>query len=549
MVKIFGWSIKRDQEEELPSFTPAVKDDGAVVVAAGGTYGMYIDLEGAVRNESQLVSKYRDMALHPEVDGAVNQITNEAIVQEDDAKIVEIILDDVPINDTLKKAITDEFERIQELLEFNSHAYDIFRRFYIDGRMYFHAIIDDRNVAAGIQELRYIDPRKIRKVREVVPIDDKSAQKMPGSEVLTKTKQEYYMYNPSGFVNNTNPSFQYSSPAQGLKIAKDCVVHITSGITDPAGTLVLGFLHKAIKPLNQLRALEDAAIIYRLARAPERRIFYVDVGNLPKNKAEQFMRDIMAKYKNRLVYDATTGEIRDDRRFQTMLEDFWIPRREGGKGTEIDVLPPGNATGVMDEVEFFKQRLYASLNVPYDRTDPQAMFALGPRMTEITRDEVNFSKFIDRCRLRFNQLFLKILEKQLVLKKIILPEEFRPLAYKIKFKYAKDNIFAELKEREVMNDRMNTLNLIAPFVGRYYSNEWIRKNVLKQTDADIQEITSQIALEATNPLYQQPLGMPGMEEGPEAQPPMLSPVQGSMNPSQVQANLNKGKKLAKKSSS
>jgi hypothetical protein len=529
--RVFGWEIKRPAEAVLPSFTPKSEDDGAVIVAAGGTYGTYVDLEGSVRNEAQLVTKYRDMNLHAEVDSCVNQITNEAIVQEEDTKIVEIILDDLPgLPQAVKQAIEAEFDAAQELLEFNTHAYDIFRRFYIDGRLYFHAIIDEKQPEAGIQELRYIDPRKIRKVREVVPYRDKYTKQIPGAEVIQTTKNEYFIYNPSGFITNSTPSYTYATPATGLKIAKDAIVHITSGITDSAGTLVLGYLHKAIKPLNQLRALEDATIIYRLARAPERRIFYIDVGDLPKQKADQYLRDMMQRYKNRLVYDSESGAIRDDRKYMTMLEDFWFPRRGDSRGTEIDTLPAGNAQGVLEEVEFFKQRLYAALNVPFTRTDPEAMGGLGTHMTEITRDEITFAKFIDRTRLRFNQLFLKILEKQLILKQIIKPEEWKPLAYRIKFKYAKENIFAEIKEREILNDKYTTLGLIAPFIGMFVSRTWVRKNLLKQTDEDIERIDAEIAEEMNDPIYQQAamqgmLGMPGMGPG-GATPGMGGPQPG-----------------------
>ena len=556
MNRVFGWEIKRPAEPVLPSFTPKAEDDGAVIVAAGGTYGTYVDLEGSVRNEAQLVTKYRDMTLHPEVDSAVNQITNEAIVQEEDQRIVEIILDDLPgLPPKVKQAIEAEFEAAQELLEFNTHAYDIFRRFYIDGRLYFHAMIDEKQPEAGIQEIRYIDPRKIRKVREVVPYRDKNTKQIPGSEVIQTTRNEYFIYNPSGFITNSTPSYTYATPATGLKIAKDSIVHITSGITDSAGTLVLGYLHKAIKPLNQLRALEDATIIYRLARAPERRIFYIDVGDLPKQKADQYLRDMMQRYKNRLVYDSVTGAIRDDRKYMTMLEDFWFPRRGDSRGTEIDTLPAGNAQGVLEEVEFFKQRLYAALNVPFARTDPEAMYSLGPRMTEITRDEVTFAKFIDRVRLRFNQLFLKILEKQLILKKIITPEDWKPLAYRIQFKYAKDNLFAEIKEREMLNDRLNTLTLIAPFMGMFVSREWVRKNILKQTDEDIEEMNAQIAEEMNDPIYQQAamsgmLGMPGMGPGMPGAPGAPQPGGGGgppqSAPQQPQQNINKKKDKGKK---
>jgi hypothetical protein len=522
-LRIFGWEIRRPPEDKLPSFTPPVQDDGAITVAAGGSYGTYIDLAGSVRSEAELVTRYRQMIQHPEVDSAVNQIANEAIVQEEDQDIVDIVLDDLPeLNEKIKTIIVDEFKQCLELLKWNTHAKDIFWRWYVDGRLYFHAIIDEKRILEGLQELRYIDPRKIRKVREVTPKVEPAAQRVPGSDMITSIKKEYFVFNPSGFLSNNNPTYHYSAPATGLRIAKDAIVHVPSGLTDPTSHLVISHLHSAIKYLNQFRALEDASIIYRLSRAPERRIFYVDTGNLPGKKAEQYVRNLMTTYKNKLVYDSITGEVKDDRKVQTITEDYWLPRREGGKGTEIDTLPAGNAQGILEELEFFKQRLYQALKVPYSRTNPDAIFQ-GSGSAEISRDEITFSKFIDTIRLRFNILFLSILEKQLILKKIITPEEWPLIANRIKFKYARDNMFAELKEREIVNGRAATLQLLSPYVGRYYSNEWIMKNVCKFTEDDITEMMRQIMNEMQNPLFQGPPGMPvgdPMEPGQPGQPPV-----------------------------
>jgi hypothetical protein len=495
MASLFGFEIKRKKQldNENVSFTPKETDDGAVVVAAGGSYGTYVDLDGTVRTESELVSKYREMTLQPEIDMAVDEIVNEAIVVEKNKDIVTIILDDLTeVNSAIKNAITVEFKESMRLLEFSTHAYHIFRRWYVDGRLYYHAITDEKNMQLGIKELRYIDPRKIRKVREVA----KKRLVDAGDVSLTKTVQEYYLYNDRGFnVGNKT----VVSPNSGLKIGADSIVHVTSGLTDTNGTMVLSYMHKAIKPLNQLRSLEDATVIYRLSRAPERRIFYIDVGNLPKMKAEQYLRDMMVKYKNRLIYDAATGEVRDDRKFMTMLEDFWLPRREGGKGTEIQTLPGGQNLGEIADVEYFQKKLYNSLNIPTNRLDNSDNIFTS-RSTEITRDELKFSKFITRLRQNFNQLFIKILEKQLILKGIVTYDDWVYIAPKIQFDYAMDNYFSEIKESEMINGRINTLNMVAPYIGKYYSNEWVMKNVLRMSEEDIMEMFNQIQQEASNPI-------------------------------------------------
>jgi hypothetical protein len=488
-----GFEIKRSRPEPV-SFASRQTDDGAAVVAEGGAYGTYVDLDGSIRTEAELVNKYREMSMHPEVDAAIEDIVNEVIVQEPDTKVVELILDDIDIPDKIKKLFITEFEGALQLLEFNQLSYEIFRRWYVDGRLYYHAIIDEQNPKNGIVELRYIDPRKIRKLREV------KKKKTINQVALNQTGSEYYIYNDKGFAKTAGNSSIPTNTIGGLKIAKDSIIHCTSGLTSLNGDLVQSYLHKAIKPLNQLRSMEDSLVIYRISRAPERRIFYIDVGNLPKMKAEQYLRDIMTKFKNKLVYDSATGEIRDDRKFMTMLEDFWLPRREGGKGTEITTLPGGQNLGQMDDVEYFQRKLFASLNVPISRLDPNTQFNFG-RNSEITRDEVKFSKFITRLRNKFAALFTKILERQLVLKGIITIEEWEEIREKIGFKFSQDNYYAELKETEILRDRVAMLRDVDDYAGKFFSNEWIRRHVLRQSDNEMEEIDKQIQEEQNNPQY------------------------------------------------
>lgn len=493
---LFGFEIRRKVDEDkeakgLESFTPQVTDDGAVVVAAGGAYGTYVDLEGSAKTEADLVSKYREMVLHPEVESAVDDVVNEVIVDEKNESSVKINLDMLDVSDSIKKKIEAEFQNILSLLDWNFTSYETFRRWYVDGRLYYHVIIDPENPKEGIQELRYIDPRKIRKVREI-----KKKKELTTNAPVIKKQAEYFIYNDKGFGSGSTGA-STSSAASGLRIAKDSILHVTSGITDSRSQLVLSHLHKAIKPLNQLRTLEDAAVIYRISRAPERRIFYIDVGNLPKMKAEQYLRDMMVRHKNKIVYDATSGELRDDRKFMTMLEDFWLPRREGGRGTEITTLPAGEHLGEMGDIEYFQKKLYKSLNVPTSRLDPDQGFTLG-RASEITRDEVKFQKFVDRLRRRFNVVFLKALERQLLLKSVITSEDWVEFVEKIHFDYARDNYFSELKDSEIIGQRVQLLQQVDPFVGRYFSVDWVRKEVLQQTDDDIKEQDKQIADEIKN---------------------------------------------------
>lgn len=539
VASLFGFQIKRPEEEQiqqLPSFSPKLEDDGAVVVAAGSSYGTYIDLDGSVRSEAELVTKYRDMSLNPEIDMAVEDIIDAAIVTEDGEKTVELILDDIPILPAkIKKIIEEEFESILNLLEFNSKQYEVFRRFYIDGRLYYHAIIDPKVPSLGIQEIRYLDPRRIRKIREVSKRRDKSNPQV----ITTKTVNEYYLYSDKGFAS-TSKAPSSTVGTTGIKIAPDSIIHCTSGLTDSNGSMILSFLHKAIKPLNQLRSLEDATLIYRISRAPERRIFYIDVGNLPRIKAEQYVRDMMTKHKNKLVYDASTGQIRDDRKFMTMMEDFWLPRREGGKGTEITTLPAGQNLGELADVEYFQRKLYKSLNVPISRLEPETFYNVG-RSSEITRDEVKFAKFIDRLRMRFCVLFTKALEKQLILKKIINPSDWKKIEGKLQYRFLEDNYYSELKDFEIMAERFSRVEQAIMYAGKYYPHDWIRRTILKQTDLEMEQYDQKIAEEAANPQFQDVnaqgpdagFGPPGPDNidqgGPPAQsdqPPEPPPKRG-----------------------
>ena len=492
-MNLFGFEIKRKSEEGLKSFVEKTDDDGAINIssmgAAGGAYGTFIDMEANSKNEAELVTKYRNMEMHPEVQKAIDDIVNESIIIDDKNSVVEVNLDNVKLSDNIKKRITEEFNFALELLDFSNKGYDIFQRFYVDGRLRFHAVIDESNVRAGIQELRYVDPRKLRKVREIANKKDMQTQ------VITKqTKNEYYIYSDKGFNASMPGTANHNADIKGVRIAKDSIVEVTSGILNENNTIVLSHMHKAIKPLNQLKMLEDAVVIYRISRAPERRIFYIDVGNLPKIKAEQYLREMMVKHKNRLVYDATTGEVRDDRKHMTMLEDFWLPRREGGKGTEITTLAGGQNLGEMEDVIYFQKALYRSLNVPLTRMETENVFGLG-KSSEISRDELKFNKFIKRLRARFSILFDHILEKQLVLKNVMTIEEWQEIKNKIRYDFQEDNHFTELKQGEILRERLQSLDAVQNYVGDYYSKEWVRKNILRMSDDDIEEMKKQMATE------------------------------------------------------
>lgn len=509
MAEFFGWQIRRKDEEPLETFAPEEKDDGAVVVSAGGVYGTYIDVEGAVKTDSELIQKYREIANQPEVELAIDDIVNEAIVNEPEEPQVKVILDDLELSDSIKKRIETEFDDILELLEFQNQSYEIFKRWYIDGRTYFHIVIDPESPGEGIKELRWIDARKIRKVREV------ARKKSPrnANVVLTQTTSEYYMYNEQGFAPARPGQFQpkLASENQGIKITKDAIAYVTSGLTNANNDVVLSHLHKSMKPLNQLKNMEDSLVIYRLSRAPERRAFYIDVGNLPKVKAEQYVKDMMTKFKNKIVYDATTGEIRDDRKFMTMLEDYWMPRRGEGKGTEIVPLPGGQNLSNIEDIEYFRRLLYQSLNVPVSRMDSDSTFNMG-RSTEISRDEVKFHKFIGRLRLRFQALFTICLGKQLILKGVCTEEEWKQFANHVTYQFAQDNFFAELKEIEIQRERVALVTEMDPFAGKYYSHEWIRKNVLRQTDKEMEEHDIQIKAEMGNDQYLPSFAMQNEQE-------------------------------------
>ena len=485
---LFGFTISRKGEEKeeqnVKSFVPVSRDDGAMEVSAmGGAYGTVVDLEGSAKNEADLVSKYRTMMQQQECDSAVEDIVNEAIIIEDEAA-VNIVLDNIDIPKQLKNKIRQEFDNVLKVLDFNNSGYDIFKQWYVDGRLYYHIMIDEKSPRDGIKEVRKIDPRKIKKVRErKTETDERTKVK------VERGYNEYYLYNPKG-ISSTNSQAM-------IKISTDSICHITSGLVDPNNKMVLGYLQKAIKPLNQLRMLEDATVIYRLSRAPERRIFYIDVGNLPKMKAEQYLSDMMTKHKNKLIYDASTGEIKDDRKFMPMMEDFWLPRREGGRGTEITTLPGGQNLGEMDDVEYFKRKLYKSLNVPITRMESDGQFNLG-RASEVTRDELKFSKFINRLRTRFSHLFSNLLEIQLVLKGNLTRNDWRKIKNEIYYDFPHDNYFTELKQAEVLRERLGLANEIDEYVGKYYSLSWVRKNVLQMTEEEIRDMDKEIKKEESD---------------------------------------------------
>jgi hypothetical protein len=490
-IKLFGFTLgSKDVVQEQPPGQPSFAtpndtiDDGAVTITQNAYYGTYVDLEGSVRNELELITRYREMSNHPELEQAIDDIVNEAITHDTTGKTVDIVLDNLKQPESIKKKIIEEFQNIQKMLNFNNLADDLFKRWYIDGRIYFHVVINEKNPKEGIKELRYIDPRKIRKVREI----KKDREPKTGAQIITSIA-EYYVYNDRG----TTAQMYSAQVNQGLRIAPESIINVNSGLMDAKNTFVISYLHKAIKPLNQLRMIEDAVVIYRISRAPERRIFYIDVGNLPKGKAEQYLRDVMVKYRNKMVYDASTGELRDDRKHMSMLEDFWLPRREGGRGTEITTLPAGQNLGELEDVKYFQKKLLQSLNVPLSRLEPQqgGMIGLG-RVSEVTRDEVKFAKFISRLRNKFSQIFDNALRVQLVLKGVCSSEEWDEFKESIYYDYKKDNNFTELRDAELLRERLNLLGVVDPYLGRYYSSVWVKKNVLHMTDEQIEEMDVQM---------------------------------------------------------
>jgi len=494
-IRLFGFTIgARDvvqkEKPEQASFTlpsAAQLDDGAVTVTQNAYYGTYVDLEGSVRNEIELITRYREMSNHPECQMAIDEIVNEAITHDEAGKVVDIVLNNLKQPESIKKKIIEEFNNVQRMLNFNNLADDLFKRWYIDGRIFYHIVVNDKNPKEGIQELRYIDPRKIRKVREI----KKDRDPKTGAMVIVSTA-EYYVFNDRGTTTQTFTA----NVGQGLRISPDSIVNINSGLMDAKNTFVISYLHKAIKPLNQLRMIEDAIVIYRISRAPERRVFYIDVGNLPRGKAEQYLRDIMIKYRNKLVYDANTGELRDERKHMSMLEDFWLPRREGGKGTEITTLPAGQNLGELEDVKYFQKKLLQSLNVPYSRLESQegGLAGLG-RSQEVTRDELKFAKFVIRLRNKFSQLFDDILRTQLVLKGVCTREEWDQFKEDIYYDFRKDNNFTELREAELLQNRLQMVQLVDPFVGRYFSNKYVKEKILMMTDEEIEVMDDQIAEE------------------------------------------------------
>ena len=499
MAQLFGFSITRVKKPQDPkqSFTTPQAEDGTQTVAAGGYFGQYLDMEGTAKNEQELIRRYREIALHPECDMAIEDIVNEAIVANELKDAVKLNLENVEYSKEIRHKIEKEFVEVLRLMNFNTRGHDIFRRWYVDGRVYYHKIIDRESPVKGITELRYIDPRKIKKIREIRKKRPDGAT--PYGLTVVDEFEEYFIYNEKGVSNTTSG---------GIKIAPDAIAFCPSGIVDQNKNLVLSYLHKAIKPVNQLRMIEDASVIYRIARAPERRIFKIDVGNLPKVKAEQYLRDVMARYRNKLVYDASTGEIRDDRNYMSMLEDFWLPSREGGRGTQIDTLPGGANLGEIADIEYFRAKLYRSLNVPVSRLESSSGFNLG-RSTEITRDELKFTKFVQRLRKKFTEIFNDILRTQLVLKGVIAEEEWFKLRDKIQYSFLQDGHFAELKESEMLMERLRLADSMRDYVGKYYSVEFIRKNVLRQTDKEITDIDKQIKKEIDDGIISVPTGFGG----------------------------------------
>ena len=495
MAELFGFSITRAKKPTDPkqAFTTTQVDDGTQTIAAGGYFGQYLDMEGTAKSEADLIRRYREIALHPECDMAIEDIVNEAIVANELRDAVRVNVTDLPYGKEVRRKIEDEFKEVLRLLNFNTRGHDIFRRWYVDGRIYYHKIIDRESPVKGITELKYIDPRKVKKIREI-------RKKRPDGPVphgLTVVDEfvEYFLYNEKGVVGSTS--------GMGLKIAPDTIAFCPSGMIDQNKNMVLSYLHKAIKPVNQLRMIEDATVIYRIARAPERRIFKIDVGNLPKVKAEQYLRDVMARYRNKLVYDAQTGEIRDDRNYMSMLEDFWLPSREGGRGTDITTLPGGQNLGEIADIEYFRSKLYRSLNVPVSRLETSAGFNIG-RASEITRDELKFTKFVQRLRKKFTELFNDILRTQLILKGIISEDDWYIMRDTLQYDFLQDGHFAELKQTEMLRERLALANEMRDYIGKFYSVQYVRKSVLKQNDREIEDMDIQIKKEINDGIIASP---------------------------------------------
>ena len=503
MAELFGFSFKRREEElkkSAPSPVAPTNEDGATSFIAGGYHGTYVDLDGNFKTEYDMVVKYRMMAMHPEVDSAIEDIIQEAIVTDQNDSPVQIDLANLDVSDSVKEMIRTEFDYIKNLIGFDTKAHEMFRRWYIDGRLYYHKVIDLKRPQDGILELRYVDPQKIKKVRQInkIPKTADQFQSLDYGKV-----DEYFIYNPKGLRN--------TSANSGIKIAKDAITYVTSGILDTNKNIVLSYLHKAIKVLNQLMMIEDSLVIYRISRAPERRIFYIDVGNLPKVKAEQYLREVMSRYRNKLVYDANTGEIRDDRKYMSMLEDFWLPRREGGRGTEITTLPGGQNLGELTDIQYFQTKLYKALNVPAGRLDSESTFNIG-RSSEIMRDELKFTKFVGKLRKKFSEMFQDILKTQLILKGVITPEDWDDMKEHIQYDYLYDNHFTELKNIEMLNEKINLITAMEPFMGRYFSTEYVRTNILGQSEVEKRELDDQMEDDISSGKIIDPLEVTAMDQ-------------------------------------
>ena len=503
MAELFGFSFRRREEQlkkSAPSPVAPTNEDGATSFIAGGYHGTYVDLDGNFKTEYDMVVKYRMMAMHPEVDSAIEDIIQEAIVTDQNDSPVQIDLANLDVSDSVKDMIRTEFDYIKNLIGFDTKAHEMFRRWYIDGRLYYHKVIDLKRPQDGILELRYVDPQKIKKVRQInkIPKTADQFQSLDYGKV-----DEYFIYNPKGLRN--------TSANSGIKIAKDAITYVTSGILDTNKNIVLSYLHKAIKVLNQLMMIEDSLVIYRISRAPERRIFYIDVGNLPKVKAEQYLREVMSRYRNKLVYDANTGEIRDDRKYMSMLEDFWLPRREGGRGTEITTLPGGQNLGELTDIQYFQTKLYKALNVPAGRLESGQAFNIG-RSSEIMRDELKFTKFVGKLRKKFSEMFQDILKTQLILKGVITPEDWDDMKEHIQYDYLYDNHFTELKNIEMLNEKINVITAMEPFMGRYFSTEYVRTNILGQSEVEKKELDDQMKDDISSGKIIDPLEMTAMDQ-------------------------------------
>jgi hypothetical protein len=530
MAKLFGFKIIRDKDDaqqQLPSVVTPQTEDGAINIQSGSHYGIYVDLDGTYRTEVDLITKYRTMAMQPEIESAIEDIINEAIVHDTRGETVKMVMDELDQSDAIKKLIRNEFKEVMRLLDFGNFGNDIFRRWYVDGRLYYNVVIDNDNPRAGIMQLIYIDPRRIRKIRNI------QKKKQNNVEVVDKI-DTFYLYNEKVVNNNVQSPQILGSYAGGTRLTEDSVIHLTSGLFDPAKSTVLSYIHKAIRPMNQLRFVEDATVIYRVSRAPERRVFYVDVGNMPRLKAEQYLKDTMTKFRNKLTYDSVTGEIRDDRRQLSMLEDFWMPRRGEGKSTEITTLPGGQNLGQMDDVHYFEKKLYKALNVPVSRLDQATGFSLG-RSNEITRDELKFDKFIDKLRARFSILFDELMARQLALKGICTLDEWQQFKQYIHYDFIKDNNFVELKEAELLQNRVSTLNMVQPYIGQFYSKKWVQKNILMLNDEDIETIEQEMDIEAQEEA-EKAAQMP-IQADPDATPD--NQQQGQKAPTKEPVDINK----------